>query len=86
MRPISLRVKVSLYLFIALSAAMILFTALILKHRQEDMQDVASKHVTQIAEVIVASTRYTMLVNKRDIAERIIEDITSVRPFLISLD
>ena len=75
MRPISLRVRVSLYLFAALTAAMVLFTLLILKHRQEDLQDVASRHVTQISEVIVASTRYAMLVNKRDIAEKIIEDI-----------
>ncbi|MDO8742689.1 MAG: ATP-binding protein [bacterium] len=75
MRPINLRVKVSLYLFIALSVAMVLFTLLILKHRQEDMQSVVSQHVTQLSDVIVASTRYTMLVNKRDIADKIIEDI-----------
>ena len=75
MRPTSLRVKVSLYLFIALSGAMVLFTLLILKQRQEDLQSVVSQHVTQISDVVVASTRYAMLVNKRDIAEKIIEDI-----------
>lgn len=75
MRPINLRVRVSLYLFIALSVAMVLFTLLILKHRQDDQQSVVSRHVTQISEVIVASTRYAMLVNKRDIAGKIIEDI-----------
>ena len=75
MRPQSLRVRVSLYLGIALAVAMILFTLLILKHRQEDMQEVASRHVTQITDVIAHSTRYAMLVNKRDIAEKIIADI-----------
>jgi two-component system NtrC family sensor kinase len=75
MRPLSLRVRVSLYLGIALAVAMILFTLLILKHRQEDMQEVASRHVTQITDVIAHSTRYAMLVNKRDIAEKIIADI-----------
>lgn len=75
MRPLDLRLKVSLYLFIVLTVAMTLFTLLILKHRQEDLQRVVSRHVTQISEVIVASTRYAMLVNKRDIAEKIIEDI-----------
>jgi len=75
MRSISLRVKVSLYLFIALSAAVVLFTLLILKHRQEDMQSEIARHVTQISELITASTRYAMLVNKRDIAGKIIEDI-----------
>lgn len=75
MSSIDLRVKVSLYLFVALAAAMILFTIYVLKHRQEDLDSFASRHVTQISDLIVASTRYTMLVNKRDIAEKIIEDI-----------
>ncbi|MCK9387894.1 MAG: ATP-binding protein [Sulfuritalea sp.] len=70
-----LNLKVGLYLFIALSVAMTLFTVLILEHRRVDLQDVASRHVTQIADVVVASTRHAMLVNKRDVAEKIIEDI-----------
>ncbi len=77
MRPLSLRIRVSLYLSIALAVAMILFTLLILKHRQEDMQDMASRHVhAGLTDVIVASTRHAMLVNKRDIAEKIITDIS----------
>jgi two-component system NtrC family sensor kinase len=75
MRSISLRVKVSLYLFIALSAAVIAFTLLIIEHRKEDMQHEVARHVTQISDVIVASTRYAMLVNERDIAGKIIQDI-----------
>ncbi len=71
----NLKLKVSLYLILVLSTAMVLFTLLILKHRQEDLQGVVSRHVTQISEMVVASTRYTMLVNKRDIAEKIIDDI-----------
>lgn len=71
----SLKLKISLYLVIVLSTAMVLFTLLILKHRQEDLQVVVARHVTQISEMVVASTRYTMLVNKRDIVEKIIEDI-----------
>jgi two-component system NtrC family sensor kinase len=70
-----LRFKVSLYLFLALSTAMVLFTLLILKHRQEDLQAVVARHATQISDLVVASTRYTMLLNKRDIAEKIIQDI-----------
>ena len=77
MRPINLKVKVSLYLFIALSTATVLFALFVLRHQQEDLQLLASKHVTQISEMVIASTRYTMLVNKRDIAEKIIEDIGS---------
>ncbi len=77
MRPINLKVKVSLYLFLALSVATVLFALFVLKHQKEDLQTVASKHVTQISEMVIASTRYTMLVNKRDIAEKIIEDVGS---------
>lgn len=75
MRSISLRVKVSLYLFSALSVAVVLFTLLILQHRQEDMQSEIARHVTQVSELITASTRYAMMVNERDIAGKIIEDI-----------
>jgi two-component system NtrC family sensor kinase len=71
----SLKLKISLSLIVVLSTAMVLFTLLILKQRQEDMQEVVARHVTQISEMVVASTRYTMLVNKRDIVEKIIEDI-----------
>ncbi len=75
MRPLSLRVRVGLYLGITLAVAMTLFTLLILKHRQEDMQEMAARHALHLADVIVASTRHTMQINKRDIADKIISDI-----------
>src|SRR5450756_840910 len=71
----NLRFKVSAYLFVTLSVATVLSALLFLQYRQEDLQSVVASHVTQIADVVVASTRYTMLLNKRDIAEKIIEDI-----------
>ena len=71
----NLKLKVSLYLIIALSAAMVLLTILVVKHQQEQLQTEISRHVMQISEVIVKSTRYAMLLNKRDIAEKIIQDI-----------
>jgi two-component system NtrC family sensor kinase len=70
-----LKLKVSLYLIIALSAAMVLFTLLIVKQQQEQLQTEISRHVMQISEVIVKSTRYAMLLNERDIAAKIIQDI-----------
>lgn len=73
--PNNLKFKVSLYLTVTLWTAIILFIALIVKHQQEELLDEVSRHVTQISEVIVKSTRYAMLVNKRDIAEKIILDI-----------
>ncbi len=75
MRPLSLKVKLGLYLFGALSVAMVLFTVMLLRQQQEDMQRLASRHVTEISDVIVASTRYAMLVNQRDMTEQIIGDI-----------
>lgn len=75
MRSISLRVKVSLYLFIVLSAVAVLFTLVFVEHREEELQSEISRHVTQISDVIIASTRNAMLVNERDIAGKIIEDI-----------
>ena len=71
----NLKFKVSVYLFVALSVATAVTTLLFIRHRQADMQAVVADHVMQIADVVVASTRYTMLLNKRDIAEKIIEDI-----------
>ncbi len=71
----NLKFKVGLYLFVALSVATASSAWLFLKHRQEDLQSVVASHVTQIADVVVASTRYAMLLNKRDIAGKIIEDI-----------
>ena len=71
----NLKFRVSLYLFVALSVATVVTTLLFIRHRQADMQAVVADHVMQIADVVVASTRYTMLLNKRDIAEKIIEDI-----------
>ncbi|MDD5030560.1 MAG: ATP-binding protein [Rhodoferax sp.] len=70
-----LKLKVGIYLFVTLSVATALSAWLFLKHREEDMQAVVASHVTQIADVVVASTRYAMLLNKRDIAAKIIEDI-----------
>jgi two-component system NtrC family sensor kinase len=75
MRTKSLKFKVSLYLSIVISVAVVVFSLVFFQHRQVELQNVISTHVTQIAETIAASTRYTMLVNKRDVAEKIIDDI-----------
>lgn len=71
----NLRLKVSLLLILALAPAVVLLPYSILRHQEQHLQDEIARHVTQIAEVIVRSTRYAMLENERDIAEKIIEDI-----------
>lgn len=75
MRSINLKVKVSLSLFFILTVVAILFTLVFVKHREEELQREIARHVTQISDVIVASTRYAMLINQREIVEKIIDDI-----------
>lgn len=75
MYPKSIKLKVALYLTIILSAAMFLFIVLIVRHEQEDLQNMIARDVMQMTEVISKSTRHAMLLNKRDIAEKIILDI-----------
>lgn len=75
MRSISLKVKVSLALFIILTVVAILFTLVFVKHREDELQSEVARHVTQISDVIIASTRYAMLINQREIVEKIIDDI-----------
>ena len=90
MRKNSLKFKVSLYLLIVLSVAVLVFSLVFFQHRQEELLNITSNHVTQIAETIVASTRYTMLVNQRDVSEKIIDEIAKqkniVRLRVISKD
>jgi two-component system, NtrC family, sensor kinase len=70
-----LKLKVSLYLVLALSPVTVLLPLLIVHHQQEHLQQEIARQVTQIAEIIVKSTRYTMLLNQREISEKIIEDV-----------
>lgn len=69
------KAKFSLYMLLALSPGLVLLPYAIVTHQQEHLQTEISRHVAQIAEVIVKSTRYAMLVNQRDITEKIIEDV-----------
>jgi two-component system NtrC family sensor kinase len=71
----NLKLKVSLYLALAMLPVMALLPWLLVKHQQEHLQAEISRHVTQVAELIVKSTRYAMMINQREIAEKIIEDI-----------
>lgn len=71
----NLKLKVSLYLAIALSAVMLGFIMVLAKQHNSEIEREISRHVTQISDVIVKSTRYAMLLNKRDLADKIIRDV-----------
>ena len=77
MVPRTLKFKVGVYLAITLTAAMLLFTLLVvLQQREERFGDVAD-HVTQLSEVIAKSTRYAMLQNQPAYVDRIIHDVAN---------
>jgi two-component system, NtrC family, sensor kinase len=71
----NLRLRLSLYLLLALSPAALLLPYLIVQHQRNHLQGEIARQVNEIAQLIVKSTRYTMLVNEREIAEKIVEDI-----------
>jgi two-component system NtrC family sensor kinase len=45
------------------------------RHHEERVQAEIARHVTQVAELIVRSTRFAMLQDERELVEKIIEDV-----------
>ncbi len=77
MRPKTLKFKVGLYLAIALTLALLLFTLLVVRHQRDQLLREATSRVTQLSEMITKSTRFAMLQNQPDYVHRIIEDVGS---------
>ena len=77
MQPRTLKFKVVLYLSIALSIAMLLFTGLVTWFLSTEIIGKLSDHVTQLSEVITKSTRYAMLQNQPTYVDRIIRDVAN---------
>jgi two-component system NtrC family sensor kinase len=75
MLPRTLKFKVSLYVAITLTVAMVLFTFVAINNQRDQLLQDAVNHVTQISEVITKSTRYAMLQNQPDYVLRIIQDV-----------
>ena len=75
MRSISLKLKVSIYLTTVLSLTLGVFVFLGARYQQEDLLGEIARHAMQTSDVIVKSTRYAMLINRRDSASMIIQDI-----------
>ena len=83
MRSKTLKFKVVFYLTIALSLAMVLFTALVVRHQRAELLRNAVEHVAQISDVIKKSTRFAMLANQPAYVDSIIRDLIQrqqVRP------
>ena len=75
MRSKTLKFKVVLYLAVALTLAMLIFAALVVRHQREELLRNAVDHVAQISDVIQKSTRYAMLTNQPAYVDSIIRDV-----------
>ena len=71
----SLKFKVGLYLTVALSLAVVLFTALVVWYQRNELLDTVAGHVSQLSEVITRSTRFAMLQNQPTYVDTIIRDV-----------
>lgn len=75
MLPRTLKFKVAFYLALSVTAAMLLFTLLVVWHQRNELFEAAADRVTQLSEVITKSTRYAMLQNQSAWVNRIIHDV-----------
>ena len=77
MGPKTLKFKVGLYLAIALTVTLLLFTLLVVRYERDGLLREATSRVTQLSEMITRSTRFAMLQNQPDYVHRIIADVGS---------
>jgi two-component system NtrC family sensor kinase len=75
MRSNTLKFKIVLYLAIALTLAMLVFTLLVVRHQRDELLTAAVTHVAQISEVIKKSTRFAMLTDRPAYVDNIIRDV-----------
>lgn len=71
----TLRFKVTFYPALALLGALVLFSFLLVRHQRNELLAEAVRHVTQLSEVLIRSTRYAMLQNQPEYVHRIIQDV-----------
>ena len=77
MLPNSLKFRVGFSVGLALTAVLGLFVFLVVHHEREQLLDEAGGRVTQLAEVIISSTRFAMLQNQPYYVHRILQDVGS---------
>ena len=71
----SLKVKVGVYLVIALTIAVFVFTFMVVRHSREELLQQVISHSAQLSEVITKSTRFAMLRNQPSYINKIIQDV-----------
>jgi two-component system, NtrC family, sensor kinase len=76
MRPNTLESKIAVYLAIALTVAMLVFTLLVVRYQRAELLREAIRHANQLSEVIIKSTRFAMLQNRPAYVNNIIQDVS----------
>ena len=71
----SLKVKVGIYLVVALSVAVFLFTLMVVRNSREELREQVISHASQLSEVVIKSTRFAMLQNQPAHVDKIIQDV-----------
>ena len=70
-----LKFKVGLYLGLTLTAAMAIFTFLVVEHQRDELRAETVQHLSKLSDVITKSTRYAMLQDESEYVKRIIQDV-----------
>jgi two-component system NtrC family sensor kinase len=78
MRAQSLKFKVTLFVTVGLSAAMVAFTLAVVQYQRTALLDEAAAHVTRLSEVVKQSTRFAMLQNHPAYVDQIIQDVANL--------
>ena len=71
----SLKLKIGVYLLIALSIAVVLFTLMVVRNSRQDLLDQTVSQTAQLSEVIMKSMRFAMQHNEPDALDQIIQDV-----------
>jgi two-component system NtrC family sensor kinase len=73
----SLKFKITIYLALALTVAVFLFSLLLIRNQREEMLQQATDHADQLSEVVIKSTRFAMLQNQPSYIDQIIRDVAA---------
>ncbi len=74
----TIKFKVGLYLTVAFSLAVVLFTVPVAWHQRNELRDTVADQVIQLSQVIIRSTRLAMLQNHPTDVDTIIHDVAEL--------
>ena len=71
----SLKFKVGLYLVMALTVAVFIFSMMMVQNNRKELLQQVTQNSAQLSRVVISSTRFAMLQNKPSQVSRIIQDV-----------